>query len=35
VLHGCPSVMLGADRFGPRSHTITLGDNRPAVYSLA
>ena len=29
VLHGCPSMMLGADPFGPRI-AITPGDSRPA-----
>ncbi|MGH7100095.1 MAG: PEP-CTERM sorting domain-containing protein, partial [Stellaceae bacterium] len=27
------SMMLGADPFGPRDHTITLRDSRPARYS--
>src|SRR3954451_6745982 len=29
VLHGCPSMMPGADPFGPRT-AITLGDSRLA-----
>src|SRR3954451_2048019 len=31
MLHGCPSMMLAADPFGPLPHTITLRDSRPTA----
>src|SRR4051812_11518240 len=35
MLHGCPSMMPGADPFGPRLHTITLRDSRPTAQDRA
>ncbi len=37
MLHGCPSMRLGVDPPGPRSHThaLTLGDRRPAGHAPA